>query len=312
MSGRPRVLAIVGPTAVGKTALALDLAETLGGEIVSADSIQVFRGMDIGSAKPTPEERERVPHFGIDVAEPDEPFSAGRYAALAADAIESIRGRGRIPLIVGGSGLYIRALLTGLASGLDPDPEVRLRIAERLAREGVGAIRRRLEEVDPQTAARIHEGDVYRLTRAIEVHEMTGRPLSEHQAAHGWRGGRYDPVWIGLTEEKPVLVARIEARCDEMIARGLRDEVQGLMARGFHLDLRPLRSLGYKQMGDVLRGACALEDAVAEMKKATRRYAKRQLTWFRANADIPWFSPSRAREAIRRRALQAFPERGDR
>jgi tRNA dimethylallyltransferase len=262
--------------------------------------------MDIGSAKATPGERARVPHHLIDVADPDEPFSAGRYAELAAEAIEGIRERGRVPVIAGGSGLYVRALLAGLASGVESDPEVRLRIAERLAREGVAAIRRRLEEVDPETAWRIHEGDVVRMTRALEVHEITGRPLSAHQAAHGWRGGRYDPVWIGLTEDRALLNSRIDARCDDMMVRGLLEEVRGLAARGYSLDLRPLRSLGYKQMGDVLRGNRMLGDAVADMKKATRRYAKRQLTWFRAQSDIPWFSPSSARDAIRRRALEAF------
>ncbi len=310
MSGRVRVLAVVGPTAVGKTALALELAETLGAEIVSADSIQVYRGMDIGSAKPTPEERARVPHHGIDVADPDEPFNAGRYAGIAADAIDSIHARARVPIIVGGSGLYLRALLAGLAAGLESDPEARLRIAERVAREGAAAVRRRLEEVDPEAARRIQAGDVYRMARAIEVHEITGRPLSAHQAAHGWRGGRYDPVWIGLTEDRAALYARIEARCEEMIARGLLEEVRQLVARGYGLDLRPLRSLGYKQMGEVLRGERVIGDAAAEMMKATRRYAKRQLTWFRANPEIAWFSPSREREAIRRRALEAFAGKG--
>ncbi len=309
MRERIRVLVVVGPTAVGKTALALDLAEELGGEIVSADSIQVFRGMDIGSAKPTLEERARVPHHLLDVAEPDESFSAGRYAELAATAIEAIAGRGRVPVIAGGSGLYVRALLEGLAAGVESDPEVRLRIAERLAREGVDAIRRQLEAVDPETARRIHGTDVYRMTRALEVQEITGRPLSAHHAAHGRRGRRYDPVWIGLTEDRPSLYARIEARCDDMMARGLLEEVHGLVARGYGLDLRPLRSLGYKQMGEVLRRERALDTAVAEMKKATRRYAKRQLTWFRADPDIPWFAPSRAREEIRRRALETFARR---
>ena len=170
-------------------------------------------------------------------------------------------------------------------------------------------MRKRLEQVDLETARRIHEGDVYRMTRALEVYERTGRPLSSLQAAHAWRGGRFDPVWIGLTEARPELYARIEARCEEMMARGLLDEVRRLVACGYGLDLRPMRSLGYKQMGEYLKGERTLDEAVAEMKKATRRYAKRQWTWFRANPDIPWLSPSREREAIRRRAREAFPSR---
>ncbi len=306
-----QVLVIVGPTGVGKSAVALDLAERLDGEIIGADSVQVFRGMDIGSAKPTREERARVPHHLIDVADPDETFSAGRYAVLAAEAAEAIAGRGKRVLIVGGSGLYIRALLGGMAVGIESDPEVRRRIAERLAREGVEGIRTRLEAVDPGAANRIHPNDAYRLTRALEVFELTGRPLSEIQAHHGWSSRRFNPFWIGLTEERAGLYARIERRCERMIEEGLLEEVRRLWEAGYGPDLQPLRALGYRQMGEVLQGEKTLEAALADMKRATRRYAKRQLTWFRANAEIAWHAPSQERGAILECARQAFERGGD-
>jgi tRNA dimethylallyltransferase len=305
-----RVLVIAGPTGVGKSSVALDLAQRLGAEIVGADSVQVFRGMDIGSAKPTREERARVPHHLIDVAEPDASFSAGRYATLAAEAVEAIAARGRPVLIVGGGGLYIRALLGGIATGAESDPEIRRRIAERLAQEGVEGVQKRLAEADPEAAGRIHRNDAYRLARALEVFELTGRPLSEIQSDHGWRSRRYAPVWIGLTEERPSLYARIEQRCERMIAQGLLEEVRRLRDAGFSLDLRPMRALGYRQMGDVLRGEKTLEEALAHMKRATRRYAKRQLTWFRANGEIAWYAPSRERGAILDRARRALEREG--
>jgi tRNA dimethylallyltransferase len=305
-----RVLVIAGPTAVGKSALAIELAERLEAEIVSADSVQVYRGMDIGSAKPSPVQRARVPHHLIDVVDPDETFSAGRYLKMAAAAITSIAARGKRPLVVGGSGLYLRALLSGLVEGAESDPEVRARLAVQLQRAGLEAVRRRLAEVDPEAARRIHPTDAYRIMRALEVYELTGRPLSQVQAKHGWKGGRFDPFWIGVTEERALLYERIGVRCEEMVKQGLLEEVRHLVAMGYSLSLRPLRSLGYKQMGEVLRGERTLPEAIEEMKRATRRYAKRQLTWFRAIPAMTWFSPTLEREAIARRAADAFESPG--
>ncbi|MDP3936579.1 MAG: tRNA (adenosine(37)-N6)-dimethylallyltransferase MiaA [Deltaproteobacteria bacterium] len=292
------LLVVAGPTGVGKTEISLELAEKFDAEIVSADSVQVYRGMDIGSAKPTREEQARVPHHVIDVAAPDEAFSAGRYAELAAVAIEDITGRGKRPLLVGGSGLYLRALLEGLVTGASADPEVRRLIGERLTKEGLAAVRARLEDVDPASAARIHANDAYRIARALEVFELTGEPLSELQERQRRLPPAYDARWLGLTEDRPVLYDRIEARCDRMIAAGFLEEVVRLREEGFGLDLRPLRSLGYRQMGDVVRGEQTLPEALDEMKKETRRYAKRQITWFRARPGISWLSPTRERRAI--------------
>lgn len=298
----PRILIVAGPTGVGKTALALDIAEAVGAEIISADSVQIYRGMDIGSAKPTLEDRRRVRHHLIDVVSPDEPFSAGRYARLAAAAIDDIVSRGKKPVVVGGSGLYIRALLGGLVAGVEAAPEVRRPIAERLARRGIRDIRERLRKVDPVSAARIHANDAYRMTRALEVYELTGKPLSEMHAGHAWGSERFEARWIGLTEERPRLYAQIEARCEEMIRRGFIEEVAALEKAGYNLDSRPLRSLGYRQMGEVLRGHRTMEAALAEMKKETRRYAKRQLTWFRSEKKTDWFSPSAGTRVIIERA----------
>ncbi|MFQ5458065.1 MAG: tRNA (adenosine(37)-N6)-dimethylallyltransferase MiaA [Myxococcota bacterium] len=301
---RQRVLVVAGPTAVGKTAVALEIAELIGAEIVSADSVQVYRGMDIGSAKPTAEERRRVPHHLIDVAAPDEPFSAGRYAKLAGAAVGEIAARGRPVLVVGGSGLYIRALLGGLAPGVEAAPEVRRRIAERLARTGLAGVRRSLREVDPEAADRIHVNDAYRLTRALEVYELTGKPLSAIHAEHGWRTDRYDAHWIGLTEERARLYARIEARCDRMVSAGLLAEVAALERAGYTQALRPMRSLGYRQMSGVLAGSLTMAEALAQVKKETRRYARRQLTWFRARKEIEWFAPSARKAEVLERARQ--------
>jgi len=306
-----RVLVIVGPTAVGKSALAIALAERMDAEIVSADSVQVYRRMDIGSAKPTLAQQARIPHHLIDVADPDDSFSAGRYAKRAADAIVSIVARGKRPIVVGGSGLYLRALLSGLVEGVESDPEIRARIADRIQREGLEAVRRHLADVDPKAAQRIHPTDAYRIMRALEVYELTGRSLSEIQARHGWGSDCFRPVWIGVTEERSLLYRRIEARCEEMVKQGLLEEVRKLVAQGYSLDLRSLRSLGYKQMGQVLRGERTLAEAIEEMQKATRRYAKRQLTWFRANPEIVWFSPTLEQGAIARRAMEALTSLGE-
>lgn len=304
MSAEPgiRILILAGPTGVGKTALALDIAERVGAEIIGADSVQIYRGLDIGSAKPTLEDRRRVRHHLIDVVSPDEPFSAGRYARLATAAIEDIVSRGKKPIVVGGSGLYIRALLGGLVAGVEAAPAVRRPIAERLARNGIRDIRERLRKVDPVSAERIHANDTYRMTRALEVYELTGKPLSEMHAGHGWPSGRFDARWIGLTEERPRLYAQIEARCEEMIRQGFLEEVAALEKAGYNLDLRPLQSLGYRQMGEVLRGHRSMEAALAEMKKETRRYAKRQLTWFRSEKKTDWFCPSAGTRVIIERA----------
>ncbi len=285
-ASRSRLLVVVGPTASGKSALATALCERLGGEIVSADSVQVYRGFDIGSAKPSPEERARLPHHLIDVADPDEPLHAGRFAEMADEAIARVAARGRLPVVVGGTGLWVRALLRGLVPVPPPDPAVRARLRDEAARYGDEAMHARLAAVDPKAAARIHPRDRVRVLRALEVYEQTGEPLGELQARHALGEPRY-PVRV-LYVERPVeqLDARIEARIDAFLQAGWLREVEGLLARwGRHV--RPMNSVGYRQMAEHLLDGVPLPEARRRAVVATRRYARRQRTWW-ARDPLLW------------------------
>jgi len=279
---RDDILAVVGPTASGKTALGLALAQRLGGEIVSCDSVQVYRGLDIGSGKATAEERALVPHHLLDVASPDEPFHAARYAALAARAVREIRGRGRLPILVGGTGLYYRALVQGLFEAPPPDPATRARHRDEADARGVETLHARLQAVDPRAAARIMPRDLVRISRALEIHELTGRPISAlwEEAA---QSSQVRAWTVFLSPPLPVLRALIDRRVDGMMSSGFLDEVVRL--RHEHgPDVPALGALGYKQLGAHLDGLQSLEQAVAETKTATAAYARRQRTWFRKEA----------------------------
>ena len=282
-----RVPVIVGPTAVGKTALSLDLAGRLNAEIVSADSRQVYRYLDIGTAKPTPEERARAPHHFIDVRDPDEYYSAGEYGREARAAIEEMLGQGRLPIVVGGSGFYLRALFEGLFEPRISDPEVKERIRERIRRQGLAAVYEELRRVDAESAGRIHPNDEQRIVRALEVYEISGQPMSaffkEKPRPAGFRG-----VWIGLSRERAELYRLIDTRVDRMFEQGLEDEVRALLQRGYPPDLNALRTVGYREVIDYLQGRVDLERAVELVKRNSRRYAKRQLTWFRRDNRIHW------------------------
>jgi tRNA dimethylallyltransferase len=281
-AARPRLLAVVGPTAAGKTAVALRLAEELGGEVLSCDSMQVYRGMDVGTAKPTPAERARVPHHLLDVVDPDEDFSAARYVELADAAAAAISARGRVVVVCGGTGLYLRALVRGLFPAPRPDPALRARHREA----GAAAVRERLLAVDPEAARGILPGDLVRLSRALEVYEQTGVPISElRRRAAG--PPRYPARLVGLAPPRPELHARIDARFDQMMAAGFLDEVRRLLDR-YGPAARPLGALGYAQLRDHLLGRVSLEEAVRLGKRDTRRYARRQLTWFRSEPGITW------------------------
>lgn len=283
---RARVLAVVGPTACGKTSLALALAERLECEIISADSMQVYRGLDIGTAKPSTAELARVPHHLIDVAEPDEDFSVARYQALGREAIARVAARGRLPVVVGGTALYVRALLRDYDfAAPGADPELRRVLAREAVDHGVARLRAELERVDARAAARIHPNDLRRTIRALEVWRLTGQPLSAT-----WRSGRllYHALLVGIDLDREVLYRRIDARVDHMVRRGLVDEVRALVARGFGPWLISGQALGYKEIVEHLAGRATLEDAVALIKQATRNYAKRQLTWFRREPGLVW------------------------
>jgi tRNA dimethylallyltransferase len=288
-----RIVCVVGPTAAGKTALALQLARAAGAEIVSADSQQVYIGMDIGTSKATAEERALVPHHGLDVVRPDEPMTAARRAALADEATAAAAARGRPAVVVGGTGLYVRALLHGLFDGPPADPALRARLEAEAdaAPEGTALLHARLAAVDPAAAARIDRRDRVRLIRALEVHELTGEAISVHQERHDYRNAplRYDVRGIGLAPPRAELHARIDARVDQMIAAGLEAEVRALGAAGYGYDLRAFGAIGYREMCAFLQGKMPLPEAIASIKSATRRYARRQLSWFRTEPTVSWY-----------------------
>jgi len=281
------ILALVGPTGAGKTAIAVRIAQALDAEIVNCDSRQVYRHLDIGTAKPSAEARRVVPHHLFDIVDPDQDFDCARYRVLGRAAIADIRARGRRVVLVGGTGLYLKVLRYGLVPAPPRDPTLRRRLQD-LEDAEPGALHRRLAGRDPAAAERLHPHDRVRLIRALEVGELTGTALSARQAAHGFRAAELECRVIGLATERAALYARLDARCRDMIAAGLVDEVRALWQRGFGPQLPPLRSIGYREIGAHLRGECDLEQAIAAMQRATRRFAKRQLTWFRADPTVQW------------------------
>jgi tRNA dimethylallyltransferase len=292
------ILAIVGPTATGKSALALDLAEEIGGEIVSADSLQVYRGLDLGTAKPGAADRARVPHHLVDILEPDEVYSAGEFARRARAAIDEIAARGRVPIVVGGSGLYLRALLRGLSPLPPGDPEVRAALRSRLENEGLAALREELARIDPKTAARLTAGDTQRVLRALEVECVTGRPLSAWLDEQPFGIQAIAAVQIGLTLPRSILYDRIAGRVVWMMEAGWLGEVAGLLQRGLSPRLPAFQAIGYRQLVRHLEGDGSLEQAIAEIVRETRRFAKRQETWFRKEPDVTWFSAQELKRQI--------------
>lgn len=294
-SNQTPILVIAGPTASGKTALAVEVAKRFGAELIGADSMQVYRGMDIGTAKPSAEELSGVPHHLIDVADPNEPFDAARYIEEADRAVADIRERGKKAILVGGTGLYIRTFLRGLHQGPPPETEIRERILERAEREGWPSLHLELAKVDPVAAKRLNPNDGVRIVRALEVFEGSGVPISKWQAEHRFQDSRYPALLLGIELPRKQLYQRIDERVDKMIAAGLVDEVNGLIARGFGPDLKPMQGLGYRQICSHLAGECSLVEASEKIKVETRRFAKRQLTWFRKEKEISWQPPDPAR-----------------
>lgn len=284
-----RTLAVVGPTATGKTALGLALAPPLDGEIVNADALQAYRGLDIGTAKPTAEERGAVPHHLLDVLEPDEPYSAGEFSRRGRAAIEEIEARGGTAIVVGGSGFYVRALFEGLHEIPPADPEVRAVLRERARAEGLAALRSELAKLDPVTEARLEQGDTQRVLRALEIALSTGRPLSKWTSREPEKPVVIDRRQVGLTLPRAILYDRIEDRVRRMVDAGWVEEVSVLLER-FDADSPAFQAIGYRQIAGFLQGRSSLEEAVEDTITATRRFAKRQLTWFRRQRDVEWFS----------------------
>jgi tRNA dimethylallyltransferase len=295
----PRVILICGPTAVGKTAAGIALARALNGEIISADSMQVYRHMDIGTAKPTAAEQAAVRHHLIDVVDPDEPFDAAAYKSLGRRAIAELVRRGKTPIVVGGTGLYIKALLRGLFGSDARDPQVRNRLRAEAQALGAEALHSRLKQCDPQTAARLHSNDAVRILRALEVFEVTGRPISELQQEHRFGEAPFRTLKLGLSLEREVLYRRIDQRVQAMVEAGLEDEVRSLLAKGYGPGLKPMQSIGYSHMAAFIAGVLSWEECLRTFKRDTRRFAKRQLTWFRADPEIVWLAPGRPEELVR-------------
>ena len=286
----PKILVISGPTASGKTALAVELALQHSGEVVSADSMQIYRRMDIGTAKPTREEMRGVPHHMLDVADPEEDFSVARYVELAAACVDGILARGKLPIVAGGTGLYIDSLLSGRTfARFDPDSPLRRELEEELARRGGAALLEELARVDPDTAARLHPNDGKRIVRALEVYRSTGTTLTEHNVMTRSLPPRYDALTLTLAfQRREDMWARIDRRVDQMMAGGLVDEVRALLDSGVPDRCTAMQAIGYKEMAAALRGDGDTARAAEEIKLRSRQYAKRQLTWFRRNGDARW------------------------
>ena len=285
------ILVILGPTAVGKSRTSLKLALRFGGEIINCDSMQVYRGFDIGTDKPPAGDRKAVPHHLLDAVDPEVQFTAADFAAGALDAIRDILARKKLPLVVGGTGLYIRALLEGLFPGPGRNPEIRRRLETEAAREGLDGLFRRLERIDPDYARKIRGRDRIRIIRALEVHEVSGKTMSEHFPATESFVKEFRTLKIGLDRNRKDLYSRIEDRVDRMFEAGLTDEVERLIGRGVPEDVPPFRALGYKWVLKSLKGEIDIAEAKARTKLDTRHYAKRQMTWFRKMEGVVWFSP---------------------
>ena len=286
----PKILVICGPTASGKTALAVELARRHNGEVVSADSMQTYRRMDIGTAKPTLEEMGGVPHHMLDVADPEEDFSVARYVDMAAKCVDDILSRGRMPILAGGTGLYIDSLLSGRTfAPFQPDSPLRGQLEEQLRREGGAAMLSRLAQVDPDSAARLHPNDEKRIIRALEVYQSTGKTITQHNLETRAIPPRYDALTLALAfEQREDMWSRIDRRVDQMMDQGLVDEVQRLLDSGVPAKCTAMQAIGYKEMAAALLSHGDVSAGAEEVKLRSRQYAKRQLTWFKRNKAARW------------------------
>ena len=286
----PKILVICGPTASGKTALAVELALRHRGEVVSADSMQIYRRMDIGTAKPTQAEMRGVPHHMLDVADPEEDFSVARYVDMAAKCVDDILSRGRLPILAGGTGLYIDSLLSGRTfAPFQPDSPLRGQLEEQLRREGGAAMLARLAQVDPDSAARLHPNDEKRIVRALEVYQSTGKTITQHNLETQAIPPRYDALTLALAfERREDMWSRIDRRVDQMMDQGLVAEVQGLLDSGVPAKCTAMQAIGYKEMAAALLSGGDVRAAAEEIQLRSRQYAKRQLTWFKRNKAARW------------------------
>ena len=284
-----KVIVIVGPTAVGKTKVAIQLAKRINGEIVSADSMQVYKNMDIGTAKPTTEEMEGIKHYMIDIVEPDQEFSVAKYKEMTLECMDDVIKSNKVPIIVGGTGLYINAVVENIEfSETISDCEYRKELGNKAEKEGAEFLHKELEDIDPQAAAKIHKNDLKRIIRALEVFKYTGKPISYHQQISKQNPSKYEFIMFGLTMNREKLYTRINQRVDKMLKGGLKQEVKKLIDMGISDKSTSMQGLGYKEMAGYFRGTKTIDEVTDIIKRDSRRYAKRQLTWFRRNACINW------------------------
>ncbi|RJR38404.1 MAG: tRNA (adenosine(37)-N6)-dimethylallyltransferase MiaA [Desulfobacteraceae bacterium] len=307
MEEKPKIIVIAGPTASGKTSLAIELALAIGGEIVNADSMQVYRGMDVGTAKPDSHERSSVPHHLMDVVDPDEDFNAALYRSLALPVIRGILSRGRVPFVVGGTGLYIRVLLGGVVPSPPIDPKLRRGLQDEIARKGPASFHERLKELDPESARRIHPHDRVRILRALEIIYLSKKRLSALVENHRFKDNPFNALKICLQIEREQLYHRINERCVRMIESGLAAETASLLKKGYSPALKSMTGLGYRHMVGVLEGRWDMDAALRKLQSETRRYAKRQMTWFRADPENIWVRPGDV-EGISRRIREFLGE----
>ncbi|WDP88683.1 MAG: tRNA (adenosine(37)-N6)-dimethylallyltransferase MiaA [Desulfobacter sp.] len=293
-----KIITICGPTGVGKTGFAIALANEFNGEIVGADSMQIYKHMDIGTAKPDAKERAMAAHHLVDFLDPKADFDAGKFAQKASAAIDRILERGKLPIVAGGTGLYIRALLHGLFRENTICADTLARLEDELEKKGGQALHDRLKACDPEAAGKIHPNDGFRVVRALEVFETTGVPISERQQDHDFKEDRYDSLTLGLDMDRERLYDRINQRVDIMLDQGLLKEVQDLVDRGYSLELKAMQSIGYRHMGMFMKGEVDFDEAVRLLKRDTRRYAKRQFTWFRKEPGLVWVDPSDLETAL--------------
>ncbi len=295
---KPKIIVICGPTAVGKTSVAIDFAGIFNGEIISADSRQIYRYMNIGTAKPTPEQLAEIPHYIIDFLDPDQHFDARQFAQMAQDIILKLTRKNQVPFVVGGTGLYIKALLNGLFEDNFSDISVRGRLKKEADEYGKNTLYERLLKIDPHTANRLHPNDIYRIIRALEVFEISGKSISSWHREHRFSETRYCALKLGVYLDRETLYKRIDQRVDMMISEGLVEEVRAILKRGYSPDLKAMKAIGYSQIIDYLMGNCTLDKAISTLKRDTRRYSKRQMTWFRADSEINWIKPTEINTAI--------------
>ena len=293
---KPKIIIIAGPTGIGKTHVAIRIAQRFGAEIINADSMQVYRFMNIGTAKPTPKEQESVKHHLIDNIDPDQPFDAVRFSDMAGKIIGRLIEKKILPLVVGGTGLYIKALVHGLFREDSSDPEIRKQLHQIAETRGAEHLYQNLKQIDPVTADRLHPNDTFRIIRALEVYRVTGAPLAHFHDTHRFSGHRYRTLKIGLDMDRKLLYDRINDRVEAMMGEGLVAEVKQLLAMGYSTAFKSMQSIGYRHMADFIDGRLEWDQALDAMKRDTRRYAKRQLTWFRKDPEMIWFHPDQLDE----------------